>query len=235
MPIRLNKYIASSGHCSRRKADELISSGEVLINNAVTKELGQKVDPHSDVVRIKNGPIIRPQTETILIALHKPKGYVCTKSDPFHTKTIYNLLPKQLSHLFPIGRLDKESEGLLLLTNNGDMANLMAHPRHQKLKIYQVEVRGEVMPKAIAKIAKGMHLKEYKTSPAMAKVLYLKKEENRTVLEVRLKEGKKHQIRNMFLFLGNPVKRLVRLSIGPYHLGTLKKGEWHRIPLNHAS
>jgi 23S rRNA pseudouridine2605 synthase len=232
---RLNKYIASTGYCSRRKADELIENSKIIVNGRAVINMGTKVDPEEDEIRIKNGPILQQIKTTTLIALYKPKGYICSKADPHNSRTVYQLLPKQLQHLFTIGRLDKDTEGLILLTNNGELANIYTHPRHQKLKTYIVECRGKLTEKAISRMEKGMHLREYKTNPAHAKVLRFNNVKNRSTVEVHLKEGKKPQIRNMFLAVGNPVKHLLRTGFGPYTLGHLSIGEWKEVKayLNH--
>lgn len=134
--IRLNKYISRSGYCSRRKADEYIKNSKVFLNNRIVKDLGTKIDPSIDIIRIKNGPVLKPAKKNTLIAMNKPKGFLCTKKDQYANRTVYDLLPHKYHSLFTIGRLDKDTEGLLLFTNDGELANTLAHPRYEKKKKY---------------------------------------------------------------------------------------------------
>lgn len=228
--MRLNKYIAQSGYCSRRKADELIESGKVFVNDK-PPVLGTKIDPETDTVRIKGGPtLVNPsQQKVIIIALNKPKGYVCTKNREQSKRVIYDLLPNQYQNLNSVGRLDKDSEGLILLTNDGNLANELTHPKFGKEKEYFATVRGKVSEKDIAQIQKGMRLLKYKTAPAKAKFISYDEKENRSVVHIILKEGKNQQIRNMFLALKKPVKKLVRTEFGKWKLSGLKTGEWRRV------
>jgi 23S rRNA pseudouridine2605 synthase len=227
--LRLNKFISNSGHCSRRAADDLIASGKVLVNNVPVKQMGTQVDPLIDQVRIKGGPIIAQPKKTLILLMNKPKGYVCTKKDVFAKRTVYELLPDEFQNLFSIGRLDKDSEGLLVFTNNGELAQKLSHPKFEKEKVYRVHVRGKVVDDDIEQIEKGMTLLEYKTAPAKAEIIWYNEKENRTILEITLKEGKKRQIRNMFLALKKPVKKLVRISFGKYKLNKMKPGDWMRM------
>lgn len=233
--MRLNKFISHSGYCSRRKADELISTGKVMINNVPVKELGSQVDPEVDVIRIKNGPELQLEKETTLLLFHKPKGYICTKHDDHADRTVYDLLPEKYQSFNTIGRLDKDSEGLLLFTNNGEFAHQLGHPKFGKSKVYQVSVKGKVTEKDLDKIRKGMRLLEYSTAPAQATMMNYSEKDNRTDVEIVLKEGKKRQIRNMFLALKKPVKKLVRIQFGKYRLGSLKPGEIKIIPVSDKS
>lgn len=227
--MRLNKFISNSGHCSRRAADDLIASGVVLVNNIPVKQMGTKVDPELDQVRIKGGPIISQPKNTLVLLMNKPKGYVCTKKDVNAKRTVYELLPEEYQTLFSIGRLDKDSEGLLVFTNDGELSQKLSHPKYNKEKVYRVHVRGKVIDEDIEQIEKGMTLLEYKTAPAKAEIIWYDPKEDRTILEITLKEGKKRQIRNMFLALKKPVKKLVRLSFGKYKLGKMKPGDWMRM------
>ncbi|MDF2378649.1 MAG: pseudouridine synthase [Candidatus Gracilibacteria bacterium] len=228
--MRLNKFIAQSGYCSRRKADDLIEGGKVLVNDK-PPVLGQKIDPEVDSVRIKGGPTFgKPsRRKTVLLLLNKPKGYVCTKNRDQATRTVYDLLPDNLQSLNSIGRLDKDSEGLLLFTNDGDLANKLAHPNYGKKKTYIVTVRGQVIEKELEQIRGGMRLLEYSTAPAQASFISYNKKDGRTTLEITLTEGKKRQIRNMFLCLKKPVKKLVRTKFGKWNLGSMKPGEWRIV------
>lgn len=200
-----------------------------MVNNVPVKEMGTQVDPKKDEVRIKGGPVIVLAKEQIVLMMNKPKGYVCTRSDEHAKRTVFDLLPDQYQGLFTIGRLDKDSEGLLLFTNDGELSQQLGHPRHGKKKVYQVTVRGQITEKELESIRKGMRLLEYKTAPAEAKLLYYDAKEGKSTVEIILKEGKKRQIRNMFLSLKKPVKKLVRVAFGNYRLEKLKPGEWMRV------
>lgn len=227
--IRLNKYIAQTGYCSRRQADELIDKGRVLVNNVPVKELGTKIDPEADEVRIKQGPVLKPSKKKTLVMMNKPKGYVCTKSDPFESKTVYELLPPQLQGLYTIGRLDKDTEGLLLFSNDGELANQLTHPKFGKEKTYLVTVRGRLDEKDLKRISKTMYLRDYVVKGAKIKEISFDQEKDRALYEVTISEGKNRQIHNMFLVLKHPVKRLMRISFGDYKLGKLRTGEWKEL------
>jgi len=227
--MRINKFISSTGYCSRRQADELVRLGKVMINNRVVTQLGTKIDPETDQVRIKGGPTLQQPKKTILIMLNKPKGYICTHKDEHANRTVYELLPKQYQQLFTIGRLDKDSEGLLLFTNNGELAQKLAHPKFEKEKTYLVTVRGRLDEKSFQLIEKGLRLRTGKLLPAQAKEISYDKVKGRSTLEVIIKEGKNRQIRNMFLVLHHPVKGLIRVKVGKHRLGRLKTGEWMLI------
>jgi len=227
--MRINKFISQSGYCSRRQADELIRQGKVLLNNQPVKEMGTQVNPDTDTVRIKKGPTLKPSKEKVLIMLNKPKGYTCTKKDPHAKRTVYELLPEEYQNLFSIGRLDKDSEGLLLFTNDGDLSQQLTHPKFGKEKVYLVTVRGKMEEKEIALIEKGMRLRLYRIKPAKVSNVSYDPEENKTQLKLTIKEGKKRQIREMFLALKHPVKILVRISFGKYKLRGMKVGEWMKI------
>lgn len=224
--VRLNKFIAQTGYCSRRQADEYIESGKVMVNDRPVSQMGMKIDPSRDTVRIKGGPTLQKASKTILLMMNKPKGYVCTKKDRFASKTVYDLLPEDLQSLFTIGRLDKMTEGLLLFTNDGDFANKMAHPRFEKNKTYRVTCRGQLSDKNIKEMETGMRLREYRILPAKVKLIFHDEKKDRTIYEITIQEGKNRQIHNMFLAVKHPVKSLVRVSFGRYDLGKLKPGEY---------
>jgi 23S rRNA pseudouridine2605 synthase len=214
--IRLNKFIASTGHCSRREADRLIEDGRVYVNNYKIEKLGTKIDDQKDGVRIDK-KVLKPKKH-VVIALNKPKGFVCTKKATHGEKTILELLPKNLHYLNPVGRLDKDSEGLLLLTNDGELANKLTHPTKHVEKEYVATVKGKIEENIVDEIKKGVRIEGYKTRPAKAKIIHAG--EDRSVLVIELKEGKKRQIREMMFFLGHRVKKLERVRIGKYKLDT---------------
>ncbi len=224
--MRLNKFIASTGHCSRRKADALIEEGHVHVNGKPV-ELGTPIDPQKDTITIDGKPLQAP-TESTLVMLHKPADYVCTKYDPNVEQTIYELLPEKYHHLNPVGRLDKETEGLLLLTDDGDLLYKMTHPKHGGKKVYDVKLKNAPPPGQLSRLEEGIDIKEekgtYHTQPC---TITHRNAPNR--FQITITEGRKRQIRKMFKAIGCPVVYLKRLKMGPYRLGDLPKGEWKII------
>ncbi|HEC20889.1 MAG TPA: rRNA pseudouridine synthase, partial [Candidatus Peregrinibacteria bacterium] len=220
--MRLNKFIASTGHCSRRQADELISEGRVKINGK-TASLGTQVDPQEDSVKI-GSKLLQSHEEKVVIILNKPKGFTCTKKDPHAKRTVMELLPKNLQHLFPVGRLDKDTEGLLIMTNDGELTNQLTHPRYGVEKEYEVLVKRKVEEKTLEKIQKGVRLRDYRTQPAEVKIVSFL--EDKTLLQIILTEGKKREVRNLMYVLGHPVKKLERIRFGKIHLKGLARGTY---------
>lgn len=218
---RLNKYIASTGLCSRRKADEIIESGKVSVNETVIKELGYLVGA-KDKVYIDN-KLIRP-SELTYIRYYKPAGYITTLSDEKGRKTIYDLLPENVYNLKPVGRLDKDSTGLLIMTNDGDLINSLAHPSVKIPKVYRVCASGKMNQNHLTKLAKGIEIEPGQMAYAQAAIIEY--EEKNTVLEIVLHQGLNRQIRKMLDYLGFPVVSLKRISHGPIDLAGLKKGQF---------
>ncbi len=223
--VRLQKFLANAGVASRRKAEELITSGRVKVNGRVVTELGTKVDDAQDVVAV-SGKVVRP-AETTWIALHKPRGYLSTRKDPEGRPTVYDLLPPALHGLFYVGRLDRDSEGLLLLTNDGDTANRMLHPRYEVQRVYEVLVRGELKPDRIQKLVDGVELEDGIATAESVRVLGVARNETR--LRLSLREGRKREVRRMLWAVGHKVLRLKRLSYGPIKLGRLPEGKWRKL------
>lgn len=223
--FRINKFIASSGFCSRRDADELISQGRVKVNGEVVSEPGFKVSD-TDEVRIDNNPIQKKQPEYYIF--NKPPGYITTKDDEKDRKTIYEFFPETLSHLKPVGRLDKESSGLLIMTNDGDLINKMTHPSVKIPKLYRVVVKGKMQQTDFDKMTKGIEIEPGKV--AWADVRLLEYEDNKnSVIEVRLYQGLNRQIRKMTDFLGFPVISLKRIAHGCLDLSGLKRGQYKKL------
>ncbi|MBM4014212.1 MAG: rRNA pseudouridine synthase [Planctomycetes bacterium] len=221
--MRLQRWLAMCGVESRRHCEELILAGRVQVNGKVAAELGTKVDPERDEVRV-DGERVRAPTRPWYIALHKPSGVVCTNDDPAGRPRAVDLVARVKARLFPIGRLDEDSEGLLLLTNDGDFAAKVAHPRYQVAKIYRVTVKGEPNADAIQKLQHGVWLAEGKTAPA--RVTVLRKTREFTTLLISLREGRNREIRRMLARVELPVTKLLRVQVGPVKLGTLKRAEW---------
>ncbi|NLM11861.1 MAG: rRNA pseudouridine synthase [Clostridiaceae bacterium] len=220
--IRLQKYLAQCGIASRRKAEEYIRNGRVRVNGQVVTQMGVKVSPKARVE--VDGKPVKPEKKKVYILLHKPKGYVTTVSDPEGRQTVLDLVQEVKERVYPVGRLDYDSSGLLLLTNDGDFANLLMHPKHEILKVYIVTVKGKPSEKAIEKLRNGIRIDNYITAPAFVKVLNIY--ENKTKLEITIHEGRNRQIRKMCEKIGHPVIRLKRVAFGKLELGSLKPGEW---------
>lgn len=223
--VRLQKFLANAGVSSRRKAEELIAGGKVKVNGEVVTELGTKVDDARDVVSV-SGKTIKTAERT-WIALHKPRGYLSTRKDPEGRPTVYDLLPPALHSLFYVGRLDLDSEGLLLLTNDGDTANRMLHPRYEVERVYEVLVRGEVKPDKIEMLLRGVELEDGVATAESVRVLGVVRNEMR--MRLSLREGKKREVRRMLWAVGHKVLRLKRMRYGPIDLGHLAEGKWRKL------
>ncbi len=217
---RLNKYIASSGLCSRRQADELIESGAVMVNGKKITELGFSVQLKDKV--FVNGKLIHPVKHEYY-RFYKPAGYITTADDEKDRKTIYDLIPKNLHHLKPVGRLDKDSTGLIILTNDGDLINELTHPSVKVPKLYRVSINGKISQNDIDKMYKGIEIEKGKI--AYAEVDVLDVDSNHTVMEVMLYQGMNRQIRKMFEYLGFEVLTLKRIQHATLNLDGLKRGD----------
>lgn len=217
---RLNKYIASSGLCSRRKADELIESGVVNVNGKIIKELGFQVGPKDKV--FVNKVLIHPK-KLEYYRFYKPAGYITTSDDEKGRKTIYDVIPKELSELKPVGRLDKDSTGLLIMTNDGDLINQLTHPSVKVSKVYIVSVEGKVGVNDLDTMYKGIEIEKGKIAYADAQIIEFDKDS--TMLQVVLTQGLNRQIRKMFDYLGHPVISLKRIQHATISIDGLKRGQ----------
>ena len=224
-PIRLQKYISQCGIASRRKAEELILQGKVKINGK-TAVLGDKVHD-GDKVYVGGKRVIIPKKNYRYIMLNKPRGFITTMSDDRGRKCVAELVRGVGERVYPIGRLDKDSEGMLIFTNDGDFANKVMHPRNSIYKFYRVTVRPDITEDQLVKLETGVELDGKKTAPAVVHVLY--KEQGRVVLEMILHEGKNREIRRMCEALGLEVARLRRTQIGGVKMGMLKQGDWRDL------
>jgi 23S rRNA pseudouridine2605 synthase len=223
--MRLQKFIAACGRASRRKAEELIINKRVKVNGRFA-EIGMSVVPGKDKVQIDGIELTMPR-EKVYIALNKPRGYVTTLSDELGRKCVTELTQDVGTRVFPVGRLDKDSEGLLLMTNDGDFANMITHPSKHIPKIYHVSVRPSITEDQLIQIETGIELDDYKTAPAKAVVL--RQYPDKSVVEITLFEGKNREIRRMCEKLGLEVARLSRVGIGTLKLGGLKTGTWREL------
>ena len=217
---RLHKFIASCGVCSRRKAEELIAEGRVQVNGKIIQEQGTKVTPE-DTVRVDGGVIHQPKLYYVL--MNKPKGVVTTMSDPQRRRTVMDYLPDLGANLKPVGRLDKDTEGLLLFTNDGELASRLTHPSHKVDKTYIADVLGTVDERIARKLAMGVILDDRKTKPAVVKILGNTSKTTR--LKITIHEGRKRQVRRMCEVVGHPVENLKRLSVGQLVLKGIAAGQ----------
>ena len=223
--MRLNKYIAQAGVASRRKADELIANGNVKVNGLTVKEMGF-VTEDGDVVEV-NGKVISPVTKMEYLILNKPKGYITAMSDDRERPVVADLVSDVGTRVFPVGRLDSDTTGLLIMTNDGEVANRLAHPSHKVEKVYRALVTGVLSPERAAKLRKGVDIGGYTTAEAYVKVI--KQVRKNTLVEIGIHEGKNRQVRRMFAAVGNKVIELQRVSIGEIYLGRLMEGHYRKL------
>lgn len=223
--LRLQAYLARAGVASRRASEELIRAGRVRVNGRLA-ELGMSVTPRGDRVEV-DGREVRPQ-RLEWIALHKPTGYVTTRDDPQGRKTVYDLLPRQYHHLFHVGRLDRDSSGLLLLTNDGEAANRLLHPRYGTTKEYIADVRGEPSIAELRRLVEGVPLDDGMGHAETVEVRGEAKDGVTRLLLV-MQEGRNREVRRMLEAIGYPVKRLSRRRFGPVKLGRLPPGRWRAL------
>lgn len=224
--IRIQKMIADSGYCSRRKAEELISQGRVKLNGRPVK-LGDKCGSH-DLITIDGERLYAPRKKNLVyLMLNKPRGYVTTVSDELDRRCVMDLLTDVEERVYPVGRLDRNSEGLLLFTNDGEFANSIMHPSRHISKTYRVTVRPDISDEQLVRMSEGIEIDGKKTLPAT--VIVKEKQEGRVVLLITIKEGRNRQIRKMCEAVGLEVARLRRISIGPLKLGMLKPGTWREL------
>ena len=229
--IRLQKYLADNGIASRRKSEELIIGGRVKVNGHPAG-IGDKVDPKRDIVTV-GGERVEPQTGNIYIMLHKPRGYVTTMSDEMGRRCVAELVEDIDARVYPVGRLDRDSEGLLLFTNDGEFANMMTHPSMHISKTYRVTVRPRANEDQIVALSAGVVIDSGKTSPASVQVLT--DEPQRSVLQITIHEGRNRQIRKMCEAVGLETIRLKRTSIGSVKLGMLAPGKYRELTKEEVS
>ncbi len=225
MLVRLQKYLADAGVASRRASEQYIVDGRVSVNGRPVSTLGTKIQPGHDRIAVDGVPV-KPRRK-LYVAIHKPKGYVCTRIDPLKRKTLGDLLPKEWSHLYSIGRLDYESEGLIFATNDGDFCLKISHPRHGVRKKYVAQVEGRVDSGMLAKLTQGVVNDGEKLQADKAKLLQANN--SHSIVELELTEGKNREVRRLFEVLGLTVSRLQRVQIGPIKLGELPVGKWRAL------
>jgi pseudouridine synthase len=226
---KLQKVLARAGIASRRKAEEIIKEGRVKVNGRMAT-LGQRVNADTDLIEVDGKPIVLP-AENVYIMLNKPKGYVCTLEDEMGRKNVISLVEEVIKErkvrLFPVGRLDMDTEGLLLLTNDGELSYRLTHPSFQVPREYLVRVKGHPGKKAVSEVEKGVELEEGKAQPC--KVEILRREERSTLLRMIMYEGRKREIKRIWKKVGFKVVFLKRVGFGPLKLGNLRKGKWRYL------
>lgn len=223
--MRINKYIAQAGVASRRKAEELILNGNVKLNGATVRELATDVC-EGDVVEV-NGRRLEPQRKLVYYMLNKPVGYVTTLSDEKGRPTVTELLTDVNERVFPVGRLDYNTSGLLLMTNDGELANKLMHPKHEVYKTYRATVNGVLSQERLYRLRNGVDIGGFVTSKAYVKIIRQAKAQ--TVVEIQIREGKNRQVRKMFAAVGNKVITLQRIAVGELHIGRLMEGHYRRL------
>ncbi|MEK6725101.1 MAG: pseudouridine synthase [Deltaproteobacteria bacterium] len=223
---RIQKIMAQGGIASRREAERLILDGRVTLNGKVVEELGTKADTEKDYIKVNGRLITRPEPKTYIM-LFKPRGYVTTSKDPEGRPTVMELLEKVKVRVFPVGRLDYDTEGLILCTNDGDLAHRLQHPSHEIPKTYLVKVDGVPTQDGIVKLRNGIKLKDGMTAPARVKII--KKAEANSWLEIIIHEGRNRQIKRMFEAIGHSVIKLKREGLAFLSLGDLKPAEYRHL------
>jgi 23S rRNA pseudouridine2605 synthase len=227
--IRLQKLLAQSGVASRRRCEELMLAGEVEVDGEVVTRLGTKVDPRTAVVRV-SGKRLPPVSDHVYLVLNKPRGVVSTMADPEGRRTIADLVADRPERLFHVGRLDTDTSGLLLLTNDGDFAHRMAHPSYEVDKTYVAEVEGEVYRRTLKRLLEGVELDDGPVTVSQARTVMATQE--KSIVELVIHEGRNRIVRRLLDHVGHPVRRLTRTQLGPVRLGSLPAGELRELTLD---
>lgn len=223
--VRLQKFLAQAGVGSRRSAEELIRQGRVKVNGT-TAELGCRVDPGRDEVRL-DGALLSIRAQRVLVAFYKPRNCITTAHDPQGRRTVFDLLPDLGARVFPVGRLDFDAEGLLLLTNDGELGNRLLHPRYGMSKLYEIKVKGRPNSDALERLRSGVVLEEGTTAPAEVEVI--KELPNAARLRITLHQGWNRQLKRMGEAVGHPVLKIKRIAYGPVRIGNLRPGEYRAL------
>ena len=226
---RLQKVIANSGYCSRRKAEELISDGKVEVNGQIIREMGVKVSYEDDIV--VEGNQLSKKEDKVYYLLNKPRGVVTTSHDDKNRKTVVDLI-ETTARIYPVGRLDYDTTGILILTNDGDLTNLLTHPKSQIDKVYIAKINGLLPSVKVKELSSGVIIDDYKTSPAKVKVKKYDKKTDTSLVEITIHEGKNHQVKKMFEAVGYEVLKLRREKIAFLDLTGLRSGEYRELTLH---
>jgi 23S rRNA pseudouridine2605 synthase len=224
---RLQKILSQAGVASRRASEQLMLEGRVSVNGTTIRELGTKADPSSDDIRVDGRRITQPERHRYLL-LNKPRGYVTTRSDPQRRPTVIDLLTDVREYVYPVGRLDFDTEGLLILTNDGDLAARLTHPRHGVARVYEAQVLG--MPDAhdLDRLSRGVTVEGHRMTATHVHLLPGRRDQH-AILQITIHEGRNRQVRNMLDAIGHPVERLRRIAIGPIRDTRLKVGRWRNL------
>jgi 23S rRNA pseudouridine2605 synthase len=227
---RLQKLLSMAGIASRRLSEELITQGRVSVNGTVVTELGTKADPARDEIRV-DGRRIKIEQRRVYVLLNKPRGYVTTRSDPQGRPTVMDLVKRVRQYVYPVGRLDYDSEGLLLLTNDGELAARLTHPRHEVQRIYEARVKGVPDDHEIERLTNGIVIEGRRTSRARVKVTQVRETPGgpQAIVEIAIHEGRQRQVRKMFDAVGHPVAQLRRVAIGPISDAEMPPGHYREL------
>lgn len=228
--LRLQKYLAEQGVASRRNSADIIKSGRITVNGKQAIEPAFPVTPDKDKILVDGKPLPNRKIKHRTIMMYKPRGYICSTSEE-QGETVFALIPEIRERLLPIGRLDKNSEGLLLLSNDGDLINRLTHPRYNHEKEYHVTVSGEVNDKILQEMRKPITLDGYTTLPAKVRLLRPSEKENRNILNFILNEGRKRQIRHLCERSGLKIHRLIRVRIDKWNVRGMKPGDWRDVEI----
>ena len=223
--MRLQKFLAESGVASRRASEAIIIEGRVSINGRVVRTLGTKIDPGHDQIKLDGQPL--KARRKIYVAINKPPGFLCTRKDPLNRNTVFDLVPPEWAHLVSVGRLDRESEGLLFLTNDGDFALRLTHPRYGVRKIYRASVEGKIFPQMLKRFTQGIE-DDGETLKA-EKARTISATNSKSVVELELAEGRNREVRRLFASQELNVTKLQRIQIGRIKLGELPVGKWRTL------
>jgi 23S rRNA pseudouridine2605 synthase len=225
---RLQKILSAAGIASRRASEQLMLDGRVTVNGTAVRNLGTKADASHDDIRVDGRRIRMPEAHRYLL-LNKPRGYVTTRSDPQHRRTVMDLLHGVHAYVYPVGRLDFDSEGLLLLTNDGELAARLTHPRHGVSRVYEARVRGVPDPHDVEVLSRGVVIDGRRTLPAAVRVRTRERDGSAASLVIAVREGRNRQVRRMCDAIGHPVVHLCRVAIGPIKDPKLKPGQWRDL------
>ena len=226
--MRINKYIASCGIASRRKAEEIVLAKRVKVNGKTVEELSFNIDEDNDIVEI-DGQTIGLNEESVYIVLNKPEGYITTVKDQFDRPSVLDLVKDVDERVYPIGRLDYETSGLLILTNDGDLTYKLTHPKHEVDKTYMAIVKGVPNAQEIKNFEEGLYIEDYKTAPAKIKIVKINEEKNYSICQIKIHEGRNRQVRKMCRAINHPVLRLRRAAMGKIVLKDLEVGKYRHL------
>jgi len=225
-PVRLQKFLARAGVASRRAAEELIREGHVSVDGLVVTEMGVSIDPAANKVKVDGRPVRAPETFSYYL-LNKPRHVVCTLADPQGRATVRNLIPAEVGRVYPVGRLDYDAEGVLLLTDDGDLANRLMHPRYGVERTYHAKVKGRIEDRALERLRTGVYLEDGRAQAE--NVRFLRRTAENSWITLTLREGRQHEVKRMCLAAGHPVQKLRRVSYGGIGLAGLSGGELRRL------